>query len=89
MVRSRGIEVSEPDVEAALREEADRDAEVQEKLPELLTSSAARDFFRRRLQRRRLMDSLLETLAPAPSLETGPVQAEAAVAAEAKEEAQR
>jgi trigger factor len=89
LVRSRGTEVSEAEVEAALREEADHDAEIQEKLTELLASPAARDFFKRRLQRRRLLEWLMETLAPAPSPEPAPVQAAAAAAAEIKEETQR
>jgi trigger factor len=88
LVRSRGIEVAEAEVEAALREEAGRDAEVQEKLPELLASPSAQDFFRRRLQRRRLLEWLVETLSPAPSQEPAPIQAAAAATAEVKEETQ-
>jgi trigger factor len=67
LVRSRGIEPGDEEIDASLRAEADRDAEVKGRLDELLASSSVRAYFKRRLQRRQVLDWLVETLAgPTP-----------------------
>ena len=58
--RQEGIEPSEEDVLAHMQQEASRDKELGERFTELATSRAARDYFKHRLTRLRILERLVQ-----------------------------
>jgi trigger factor len=84
--RKEGIEPDAAEVEAYMRDLAERDSELATRIDELAKSEAGRDFFRRRLVRSRLLETLVKRAGgdagqePAKTeSEAPPVPAEAAV----------
>ncbi len=60
VARKEGLDPSEDEVSAFMREQAEKDEEVRGALDELLKSRSARDYFRVRLQRLRVLKHLQE-----------------------------
>ncbi|HLQ62829.1 MAG TPA: hypothetical protein VK131_13290, partial [Candidatus Acidoferrales bacterium] len=60
VARREGIDPSEDEVSSYIREQAERDEEVRGALDELLKSRSAREYFRVRLQRLRVLERLKE-----------------------------
>lgn len=54
------IEPADAEVEAYMREEAEKDAEMKGSLDQLLANGAARDYFRHRLERLRILERLVQ-----------------------------
>jgi FKBP-type peptidyl-prolyl cis-trans isomerase (trigger factor) len=84
--RQEGIEPSEEDVLAHMQQEASRDKELGERFTELATSRAARDYFKHRLTRIRILERLVQRASGEYSPQTAAVEGAGAAPEPAQEE---
>ena len=73
IIASHAAGASDEEVAAYIREEAEKDSEIKDSLEEFLGSEAARQYFRHRLARLRIVEMVTERLGgPAPAEDEDP-----------------